>query len=48
MSSLQYEFILVPTCSSVFVYTILVQNIVPVRVHSGFHTGTKLSYQYEI
>ena len=51
--SFWYEFIPVPTCSSVLVYMIPVQNIKPVQVilvqvHSGSHIGTKLSYWYEI
>ena len=49
----RYEFIPVPTCSSVFVYMIPVRNVIPVRVipvrvHSGSRTGTKRSYRYEI
>ena len=53
--SFRYEFTPVPTCSSVFVYVIPVWNVIPVRVsvilvrvHSGFSTGTKRSYRYEI
>ena len=51
--SFRYEFIPVPTCSSVFIYMIPVRNVipvwvVPVRVHSGSRTGTKHSYRYEI
>ena len=47
--SFGYEFIPVLTCSSVFVYIMIpVRNVIPVRVHSGFRTGTKRSYRYEI
>ena len=42
--SFQYEFIPVPTCSSVFVHMIPVWNVVPAWVHSGSH----VSYRYEI
>ena len=43
------SFIPVPTCSSVFIYMIPVWvRVIPVRVHSGSHTGTKRSYLYEI
>ena len=31
----RYEFIPFPSCSSVFVYMILVRNVIPVRVHFG-------------
>ena len=38
--SFRYEFIPVPlSCSSVFVYMIPVQNVIPVQVHSGSRTG---------
>ena len=51
--SFRCEFIPVPTCSSVFIYMIPVQNVIPegvilVGVYSGSRTGTKRSYQYEI
>ena len=51
--SFRYEFIPVPTCSSIFLYMIPVQNlipvrVIPVRVHSGSRTGTRRSYRYEI
>ena len=51
--SFRYEFIPVPTCSSLFVYMIPVRNVVlvqviPVQVHSGSRTGTKRSSWYEI
>ena len=51
--SFRYEFMPVPTCSSVFVYMIPVRNVIParvipVRVHSGSRTGTKRSYRYKI
>ena len=50
--SFRYEFIPVPTCGSVFVYMIPVRNaapvrVIPVRVHSGSCTGTKVSFRYE-
>ena len=49
----RYEFIPVPTCSSVFVCMIPVRNVIPVRVipvrvHSGSRTGAKRSYRCEI
>ena len=50
--SFRCEFIPVPTCGSVFVYMIPVRNaapvrVIPVRVHSGSCTGTKVSFRYE-
>ena len=49
--SFRYEFIPVPTCSSVFVYMIPVRNVIPVRVHSGSRTGIRFDhilYRYHV
>ena len=54
--SFRYEFIPVPTCSSVFVYMIQLRNVIPVRVipvrvHSGSRTGMRFDhilYRYHV
>ena len=48
--SFRYEFTPVPTCSSAFVYmkpvrSVVLIRVIPVRVHSGSHTGSKYSHR---
>ena len=50
--SFRYEFTPVPSCGSIFVYTIPAQNliperVIPVRVHPGYCTGARFSLRYE-
>ena len=50
--SFRYELTPVPSCGSIFIFIIPAQHliperVIPVRVHPGYCTGARFSFQYE-